>query len=138
MGYAPIYPLTSKPEDVLAALNAHDLRNAFYLDIYFKGIYTESAMTYLQENHLAPIVEPGDMDLIREGYSDFLALNYYASECAKACPKESGKAIRYSGVNLSGKKARFLVLKHILVFTKCVKIPILIQLIGIGRLIQLD
>ena len=55
------------------------------------------------------------MDLIREGYSDFLALNYYASECAKACPKESGKAIRYSGVNLSGKKARFLVLKHILV-----------------------
>lgn len=104
LGYAPIYPLTSKPEDVLAALNAHDLRNAFYLDIYFKGIYTESAMTYLQENHLAPIVELGDMDLIKDGYSDFLALNYYASECAKACPKESGKAIRYSGVNLSGKK----------------------------------
>ena len=25
LGYTPIYPLTSKPEDVLAALNAHDL-----------------------------------------------------------------------------------------------------------------
>ena len=28
LGYAPVYPLTSKPEDVMAAQNAHDLRNA--------------------------------------------------------------------------------------------------------------
>ncbi|MBS7576901.1 MULTISPECIES: glycoside hydrolase family 1 protein [unclassified Enterococcus] len=104
LGYAPVYPLTSKPEDVMAAQNAHDLRNAYYLDIYFKGIYTKSAMIYLEENGLAPVIEAGDMALIKEGYSDFLALNYYASECAKACPKDAGKAIRYSGVNLSGKK----------------------------------
>ena len=42
------------------------------------------------------------MELIKEGYSDFLALNYYASECAKACPEN--KEIRYNGVNRSGKK----------------------------------
>lgn len=104
LGYAPVYPLTSKPEDVMAAQNAHDLRNAFYLDIYFKGYYTKSAMLYLEKNGLAPKIAPGDMELIKEGYSDFLALNYYASECAKACPIESGKTIRYSGVNRSGKK----------------------------------
>lgn len=104
LGYAPVYPLTSKPEDVMAALNAHDLRNAFYLDIYFKGYYTKSAMTYLEKNGLAPVIEEGDMELIKEGYSDFLALNYYASECAKACPEGAGKEIRYGGVNLSGKK----------------------------------
>lgn len=102
IGYAPIYPLTSKPEDVMAAQNAHDLRNGYYLDIYFKGFYTKSAMTYLKNHGLAPIIEPGDMELIKAGYSDFLALNYYASECAKACPKEG--EIRYSGVNWSGKK----------------------------------
>ncbi len=48
IGYAPVYPLTSKPEDVMAAQNAHDLHNGYYLDIYFKGIYTESAMIYLE------------------------------------------------------------------------------------------
>lgn len=106
IGYSPIYPLTSKPEDVMAAQNAHDLRNGFYLDIYFKGIYTKSAMIYLENHGLAPIIEEGDMEIIKEGYSDFLALNYYASECAKACPEGAGKEIRYSGVNLSGKKGK--------------------------------
>lgn len=104
LGYSPIYPLTSKAEDVMAAQNAHDLRNAFYLDIYFKGFYTKSAMIYLEKHGLAPKIEPGDMELIKEGYSDFIAINYYASECAKACPEGEGYEIRYNGVNLSGKK----------------------------------
>ena len=78
----------------MAAQNAHDLRNALYLDIYFKGFYPKSAMIYLEKHGLAPHIEEGDMELIKEGYSDFLALNYYASECAKACP-EGTKEIRY-------------------------------------------
>lgn len=102
IGYAPIYPLSSKPEDCMAAQNAHDLRNAYYLDIYFKGIYTNSAMIYLEKNGLAPKIEEGDMELIKSGESDFLALNYYASECAKACPDD--KKRQFSGVNWSGKK----------------------------------
>ncbi len=104
LGYSPVYPLSSKPEDVMAAQNAHDLRNAFYLDIYFKGHYTKSAWIYLEKHGLAPNIEAGDMELIKEGYSDFLALNYYASECAKYCPDNGTKQIRYSGVNRSGKK----------------------------------
>lgn len=102
IGYAPVYPLTSKPEDVMASQNAHDLHNAYYLDIYFKGIYTKSAMTYLESKGLAPKIEPGDMELIKEGESDFLALNYYASECAKACPEND--ELRFAGVNWTGIK----------------------------------
>ncbi|MCD8120778.1 MAG: glycoside hydrolase family 1 protein [Clostridiales bacterium] len=104
LGYAPVYPLTSKAADAMAALNAHDLRNAYYLDIYFKGFYTKSAMRYLEKHGLAPEIQPGDMELIKEGTSDFLALNYYYSDCAKSCPEGDGKEIRYSGVNYSGKK----------------------------------
>lgn len=104
IGYAPVYPLSSRPEDVMAAQNAHDLRNGYYLDIYFKGCYTRSAMTYLEEHGLAPRIEPGDMDLIRSGSSDFLGLNYYASECARACPDDGSQQMRWSGVNWSGKK----------------------------------
>ena len=104
IGYSPVYGLDSTPKNMLAMLNAEDLKNHFFLDIYFKGFYTKSALIYLEEHGLAPVIEEGDMELIKEGYSDFLALNYYASECAKACPMEEGKEIRYSGVNWSGKK----------------------------------
>lgn len=102
IGYGPIYALTSKPEDALAAMNAEDLRNRYYLDVYFKGEYNESAMIYLEEHGMAPRIEPGDLELFKEGYSDFLALNYYASECAKM--PEENKGFTDAGVNLSGVK----------------------------------
>ena len=102
LGYAPVYPLSCKAEDVMAAQNAHDLRNSYYLDIYFKGFYNKAAHLYLEENGLAPDIKEGDMEFIASNISDFLALNYYASECAKACP--AGAKRSWSGFNQSGKK----------------------------------
>lgn len=105
IGYAPVYPATSKPEDALAALNAHELKNSFYLDIFFKGIYNPIAFGYLKKLGFAPVIEEGDMELIKEGTSDFLAINYYYSECAHKCADdESGQIFCYPGVNLSGTK----------------------------------
>ena len=104
LGYSCIYPLTGRPEDCMAMQNAQALRNDYYTDIYFKGIYNKAAQTYLEEHGLAPVIEDGDMDLIASGTSDFLALNYYASECAKACPDDGTTRIQWSGVNRSGKK----------------------------------
>lgn len=104
IGYSAIYPLSSKPEDVMAAQNANDLRNYYYLDIYFKGYYDKAAFKYLENNNLAPKIKSGDMDLIASASSDFLALNNYASECAKACPASAKR--RWSGVNWSGKKGQ--------------------------------
>lgn len=104
IGYSPIYPLTSHAEDVMAAQNAHDLRNGYYLDIYFKGHYTDSAMAYLERHGLAPKIDPGDMELIASGTSDMLGINYYASECARWCPDDGSKQMRWNGVNLTGKK----------------------------------
>jgi len=104
LGYSPIYPLTSKPEDFMAMENAQALRNDYYTDIYFKGIYNKAAQNYLEEHGLAPKIEEGDMELIASGTSDFLALNYYASECARACPDDGSEVMRWSGVNRSGKK----------------------------------
>jgi 6-phospho-beta-glucosidase len=102
IGYAPVYAISSKPEDQLAALNANSLRNYFFLDIYFKGEYNSAALSYLKINGLAPVIEDGDMDIIKAGYSDFLALNYYYSDAAKAPDKDAVR--KYSGVNLTGKK----------------------------------
>lgn len=102
IGYSPIYPLSSKSEDVMAAQNANDLHNNYYLDIYFKGIYNKAAMSYLKQSGIAPIIEPGDMEIIKQGESDFLALNYYLSECARGCSEKGER--RFMGVNMTGKK----------------------------------
>ncbi|MHC5248469.1 glycoside hydrolase family 1 protein [Enterococcus sp. LJL90] len=102
LGYAPVYARTCKPEDQLAAINANDLRNTYYLDVYFKGYYNVAALNYLQENDLAPVMEAGDEAFFAENISDFFAINYYDSSCAQACPKDAER--RWSGYNLSGKK----------------------------------
>ena len=102
IGYNPIYPLTSKPEDCLAALNCQEFQNQFYLDVYFKGFYTKSVLIYMQDHGFAPKIEPGDMEIFKENISDFLALNYYSSECVK-WPAE-GATFSESGVNWSGVK----------------------------------
>lgn len=105
LGYSPIYPLTSDPKDVMAMQNAQALRNDYYTDVYFKGHYNKAAQMYLEEQGLAPAMEEGDLELLADpmAISDFLALNNYASECAKWCEKGE-KEIQWSGVNRSGKK----------------------------------
>lgn len=104
LGYSPIYPLSSSGRDNLAALNAQELRNDYYTDIYFKGTYNKAAMSYLEEHGLAPIMEEGDEEFMSDpaSLSDFLALNNYASDCAKWC--DADKDIAFAGVNRSGKK----------------------------------
>ena len=103
IGYSPIYGLDSSPKNMLAMLNAEDLKNHFFLDIYFKGQYPKGAMSYLKEKNIAPTILEGDMDVIKEGYSDFLGVNYYASRCVKY-PDESLTEIIDAKSNLSGKK----------------------------------
>lgn len=101
LGYDPVYPLTSKPEDVLAAMNANDLRNYYFLDPYFKGHYHEGALQYLKAHNLAPVMEAQDEDIMKAGYSDFIGLNYYYSFTAKKPADDAQR--RMSGCNKSGK-----------------------------------
>lgn len=123
LGYSPIYPLSCAPEDAMAMQNAQALRNDYYTDVYFKGHYNKAAQIYLEEHGLAPVMEEGDLELLADpaAISDFLALNNYASECAKWCP-EGSKEISWSGVNRSGKRGKFPALKPIPAFMKCVPI----------------
>ena len=102
IGYNPFYALTSAPKDALAALNAHEFMNAFYLDVYFKGFYNKGALTYMQDHEFAPVIEPGDEQIFKENISDFLALNYYSSECVKYPADDA--VFMEAGVNWSGVK----------------------------------
>lgn len=75
--YSPAYPATSKPEDVLAAENAEELTNSWWMDVYAWGTYPAATWNYLERKGIAPEVEEGDFDLLKEGKPDFMGVNYY-------------------------------------------------------------
>lgn len=103
IGYSPVYGLNSSPKNMLAMLNAEDLKNHFFLDIYFRGEYAPGALNYLKEHQMAPVIQEGDMEAIREGRLDFLGVNYYASKCVKYPDKEKNHLIEAKS-NLTGQK----------------------------------
>lgn len=80
IGISPIYPKSCYPKDVLAAEKAEELRNTFFLELYCKGKYLPGMKVYLEKHHCSPTIVAGDMELIAEGKSDFLGINYYDSK----------------------------------------------------------
>lgn len=77
------------------------------------------------------------MDVIKEGYSDFLGVNYYASKCVKY-PDESLTEIIDAKSNLSGKKGDMGAYELMPDFYQYLKIQEQKQMIGIGRSILLE
>ena len=72
-----IYPASSKPEDYSAAQSFSAIRNWLYLDLAVFGRYNELAYSYLKSREYIPDIKDGDMDTLKNGKPDFIALNYY-------------------------------------------------------------
>lgn len=81
---ALIYPASSKPEDVVAAFNYNAIRNWLYLDMAVHGRYNTTAWAYMKEKGYTPVIEDGDMEILRSAKPDFIAFNYYTSQTAEA------------------------------------------------------
>ena len=75
--YSPAYPLTSRPDDVLAFENAEAFTNEWWLDVYCRGAYPEVPLRYLRDQGFAPTIADGDADVLAAGTPDFLGVNYY-------------------------------------------------------------
>lgn len=76
-GYGPTYPVTANPDDVLAADNADDFNNNWWLDVYCRGTYPALVMNHLQSLGIAPMVTAADDKLLKSAKPDFLGINYY-------------------------------------------------------------
>ena len=76
-GYGPTYPITANPNDVLAADNADDFNNNWWLDVYCRGKYPALVMNHLKALGIAPDVTTADSKLLKSAKPDFLGLNYY-------------------------------------------------------------
>lgn len=86
LSYQPIYPATSKPEDVMAASDMDTLFMNYMCELHCKGIYPVRLWKYLTDRDIEPEIEPGDMEFMKENTPDYLGINYYASGCVQYDP----------------------------------------------------
>lgn len=83
VNFLPMYPATSKPEDVLAALQADQRYNFRALDVFARGKYPAELLREWSEN---PPDRDGDLAYIGQAKMDFLAHSYYQSAAVQDAP----------------------------------------------------
>lgn len=105
-GYVPIYPKSCKPEDQIAAMNAEELTEKIWDDLYAYREYNGFVKKYWAEHDIDPDIRPGDMELIAQAKIDFFALNCYRSNVAKEA--KPGTQYQELGLNKSGVKGEFV------------------------------
>lgn len=86
VSYSMIHPASSSPEDMLAYKDAMLIKNNYLLDIHCHGTYSLPFRKYLEERSFMPVIEEGDMELIRHNPPTMIGVNYYYSETVEAFP----------------------------------------------------
>lgn len=84
--YATTYPMTCKPEDMLATQHMNRLMNHLCPDIMIRGEYPTYAESLYKDLGVEIKFEDNDKELLKEGTVDFFAFSYYMSSCATADP----------------------------------------------------
>ncbi|TCL57700.1 6-phospho-beta-glucosidase [Hydrogenispora ethanolica] len=84
-----VYPETSAPRDVLAAMDFDQLRNRLYLDVACLGAYPEALWQWFLDHQCAPAIEAGDMELLQNAKPDFIAFNYYGTTTVRYLPLDA-------------------------------------------------
>lgn len=97
------YPHTCNPEDVAATLKKN-LENYFYADVQVFGAYPRMILQNLEKRGLTPVMEEGDLDLIRQHTVDFVSFSYYNSSTESVDPN----AERTPGNTILGVKNPYL------------------------------
>ena len=88
-GCVPIYPETCRPEDQIAAMNAEEFTEKFWIDTYVYGEYSNFIKHYWKENDIDIEMQPGDAELMKSAKIDFIAVNCYRSNTAKFAPHDA-------------------------------------------------
>lgn len=86
LSYQPIYPATSKPEDLLAASDMETLFMNYMCELHCKGVYPARLWKYLTDRGIEPEILDGDMECMKKNTPDYLGVNYYSSGCVKYDP----------------------------------------------------
>ena len=77
-----VYPYSCNPNDVWKATKL-DRENYFFIDVQSRGKYPNYALKYMDKKGITPIMEDGDIELLRNNTVDFISLSYYNSRCVR-------------------------------------------------------
>lgn len=80
------YPLTSKPEDVFAARMNDNFKVYSTLDMHYYGEYPGYYNEYLKKRNIMPYMPEEDKEILKKAKMDFIAINYYRTNCAESLP----------------------------------------------------
>ena len=81
IAYAPVYPLSAKPEDVWSAQRKEE-EKLFFSDVHARGYYLPSKLAYFATKGINVTFEQGDEEILAAHTVDFISFSYYASSAA--------------------------------------------------------
>ncbi len=81
----PTYPLTPKPADVIAAMQANQ-KNLMFTDVHARGYYSDYMKNDMKNKGVVLDMEEGDEEILKNTV-DFISFSYYMSGCASADPE---------------------------------------------------
>ncbi len=100
---SPIYPLTCKPDDVLAAMQK-DRQSLFFADVHARGKYPAYMKRFFSEKGIRIDCTESDCEILKNTV-DFISISYYMSYCATGDTK---KNIQSKGNIMSAVKNPYL------------------------------
>ena len=95
IGFVPVYPKTSDPDDILAAQRAMEER-WYFTDVHVNGEYGSYAKRIWDEAGGAPQMAPSDLAELKMGTVDYVGFSYYMSRCVSA------QAVNSTPINFLG------------------------------------
>lgn len=95
--FVTLYAYTCNPDDVL--LNQENMRmmNWYCSDVQVRGEYPVYAKRLWETKGIEIKMEPGDLEILKEGTVDFYTLSYYMSNCVSADPNAAKTEGNISG-----------------------------------------
>lgn len=90
--FSTMYPFTCNPDDVIETQRRSQMMNWFCSDVQVRGEYPYYANRFFEEKDIHIKMEPGDLQILKEGKVDFYTFSYYMSSCISADPKKQSGA----------------------------------------------
>ncbi|MCY3027796.1 6-phospho-beta-glucosidase [Aerococcus sp. JJEM-2022a] len=78
VNFQPIYPLNSKPEDVLQAQKAMQKRY-YFSDVHVFGEYPEYMKAFFKRKNFDLDITDNDLEILKAGKVDYVGFSYYKS-----------------------------------------------------------
>ena len=82
VGSSLAYGYSCKPSDQMQSLIQNHTRDLYYSDVMMRGTIPQYKLNELKQKGIVLPIQDGDLDLLKAGRCDFMALSYYQTSVA--------------------------------------------------------